>query len=137
VQLIIKLEMWANAQRDGRPAEYRRPLFNAAKFGWCRLQECRAVTLHAKTRNPLKFAGVPQTRQQISAPSRPKFTILWAHMGETLLFNVCFSDCRYVPSLRRYSPTNLCDGAQMAIFWVLHFQWASRSTFQTCILNSH
>jgi len=29
-----KLEMWANAQCDGRPAEYRwRPLFNAAKFG--------------------------------------------------------------------------------------------------------
>jgi len=25
-----ELEMWANAQRDGRPAEYRwRPLFNA------------------------------------------------------------------------------------------------------------
>jgi len=29
-----ELEMWANAQCDGRPAEYRwRPLFNAAKFG--------------------------------------------------------------------------------------------------------
>ena len=29
-----ELEMWANAQRDGRPAEYRwRPLFNATKFG--------------------------------------------------------------------------------------------------------
>jgi len=29
-----KLEMWANAQRDGRPAEHGwRPLFNAAKFG--------------------------------------------------------------------------------------------------------
>ena len=29
----LKLEMWANAQRDGRPAEHRwRPLFNAAKF---------------------------------------------------------------------------------------------------------
>jgi len=29
-----ELEMWVNAQRDGRPAEYRwRPLFNAAKFG--------------------------------------------------------------------------------------------------------
>jgi len=26
--------MWANAQRDGRPAEYRwRPMFNVAKFG--------------------------------------------------------------------------------------------------------
>ena len=31
---IVQLEMWANAQRDGRPAEYRwRPLFNVAKFG--------------------------------------------------------------------------------------------------------
>jgi len=29
----MKLEMWANARRDGRLAEYRwRPLFNAAKF---------------------------------------------------------------------------------------------------------
>jgi len=29
-----QLAMWANAKRDGRPAEYRwRPLFNAAKFG--------------------------------------------------------------------------------------------------------
>ena len=31
----LKLEMRANAQRDGRPAKYRwRPLFNAAKLGW-------------------------------------------------------------------------------------------------------
>ena len=31
---IQTIEMWANAQRDGRPAEYRwRPLFNAAKSG--------------------------------------------------------------------------------------------------------
>ena len=33
-----KLEMWANAQRDGRPAKHRwSPLFNAAKFGSRRL----------------------------------------------------------------------------------------------------
>jgi len=38
--------MWANAQRDGRPAEYRwRPLFHAAKFGWRPLLEWRAVML--------------------------------------------------------------------------------------------
>jgi len=38
--------MWANAQRDGRPAEYRwRFLFNAAKFGLRPVLECRAVTL--------------------------------------------------------------------------------------------
>ena len=42
----LQLEMWANAKRDGRPAEHRwRPLFNAAMFGWCPLLECRAVTL--------------------------------------------------------------------------------------------
>jgi len=32
--LFAQLEMWANAQRDGRPTEHKwRPLFNAAKFG--------------------------------------------------------------------------------------------------------
>ena len=30
----------------------------------------------AKTRNQLKFAGVPQTNETISAASGPKFTIL-------------------------------------------------------------
>jgi len=30
----------------------------------------------AKTRNPMKFAGVPQTGQPISAVSGPKFAIL-------------------------------------------------------------
>jgi len=39
-------KMWADAQRDNRPAKYRwRPLFNDAKFRWHRLLECRAVTL--------------------------------------------------------------------------------------------
>jgi len=30
----------------------------------------------AKTRNPLKLAGVPQTNERISADRGPKFTIL-------------------------------------------------------------
>jgi len=35
VYLFGITRMWANAQRDGRPAKYRwRPLFNTAKFGW-------------------------------------------------------------------------------------------------------
>jgi len=98
--------MWANAQRDGRPAEYRwRPLFNAAVWltattrVWC--------SNTSKTRNMLKFAGIPQTRQQISAVSRPKFTILQGHVEDLSVFNKFFSDCRYMPQLRRYSPTNL------------------------------
>jgi len=43
---ILSTRMWANAQCDGRPAEYRwHPLFNAAKFGWCPLLEYCAVML--------------------------------------------------------------------------------------------
>ena len=48
----------------------------------------------AETRKPLKVAGVPQTPETISAASGPKFTILWAHVGELTSF---FSDCRYMP----------------------------------------
>jgi len=44
----------------------------------------------AKTRNPLKFAGVPQTPDLISAVSGPKFTILLGHAGEILLLNKFF-----------------------------------------------
>ena len=61
-------------------------------------------------------------------------------MEDILLLNKFFSDCRYVPYLRRYSPTNLCGGAQTAIFGdffcVLQFQRAAWSTFQTCMLHS-
>jgi len=35
----------------------------------------------AKTRNPLKFSGVPQSNETISAASGPKFTILWETSG--------------------------------------------------------
>jgi len=51
----------------------------------------------AKTRNQLKFGGVPQTNKTISAASGPKFTILWGHLEDILLLNKLFSDCRYVP----------------------------------------
>jgi len=108
--------MWASAQRDGCPAEYRwRLLVNAAKFGWRPLLECRAVTLPIrKTRWNLQ--GCPQTAGRISTASGPKFTILWERVYEILLRNNLLSDCRYVPHLRRYSPTKLCDSAQIAIF---------------------
>ena len=97
----------------------------------------------AKTRNPLKLAEVPQTRQQISTVSRPKFAILRGRVEEVGLsiFNMLlFSDCRYMPQLRRYSPTKLCHGALMAIFCVLYVFPASRVQHisdNTCILNSH
>jgi len=46
LEIQLQTRKWANAQRDGRPAEYRwRPVLNAAKFGSCPLLECRAVML--------------------------------------------------------------------------------------------
>ena len=51
----------------------------------------------AKTQNPLKFVGVPQTPERISAVSGPKFTILSEHIEHILVLNKFLSDCRYVP----------------------------------------
>ena len=49
-----------------------------------------AVHNAAKTRNQLKFAGVPQTNETISTASEPKFTILRGHVEEMLLLNRFF-----------------------------------------------
>jgi len=91
-----ELEMRANAQRDGRPAEYRwRPPFNAAV--WLTPTSIVPCRNAAKKRNPLKFAGVPQSNETISSVSGTKFTVLWGHVGQILLLNKSFSDGRYVP----------------------------------------
>jgi len=74
--------MWVNAQRDGRPAEYRwRPLFNAANKVWLTPTAGVRCSNAAKKRNLLKFVGVPQINELISAASGPKFTILWDMWG--------------------------------------------------------
>jgi len=49
-----------------------------------------AVQYSAKTRKPLKFAGMPQTNETISAASTPKFTILWGHVEQILLLSKFF-----------------------------------------------
>jgi len=87
--------MWANVQRDGRPAEYRCALCPTPQV-WLTPNTGVPCSNAPKMRNPLKFAGVPQTIGPISAASEPKFTILWEHVEEILLLNN-FSDCRYVP----------------------------------------
>ena len=74
------ITMWANAQRDGRPAEYRwRPLFNTAKFGWCPLLDCRAVTLQRrKTRwNLLGCPKLADGSQPLVGWSSPYCEDMW------------------------------------------------------------
>jgi len=70
----------------------------------------------AKKRNPLKFAGVPQTPEPISAVSGPKFTILWGRVEDILLFNRFLSDYRYMSQMRRNSPTNCAMGSRWRFF---------------------
>jgi len=71
--------MWANAQPDGRPAEHRwRLLFSVQRPKvWLTPTTRVPCSNAAKTRNPLKLRGVPQTNETISAASGPKYTILW------------------------------------------------------------
>ena len=72
--------MWANAQPNGRPAEHRwRPLFNAAKFGWRPLPECRAVTLpRRKTRWNLQGCPKWSNRSQpLAGRSSPYYEDVW------------------------------------------------------------
>ena len=72
--------MWANAQRDGRPAEYRwHPLFNATKFGWRPLVQCRAATLskretHWNLQGCLKLA---KRSQPVVDRSSPYYEDMW------------------------------------------------------------
>ena len=110
------------------PAKYSwRPLFNTAKFGWRPILECRAVML--PKRKTCLLARVTQTNEMISAASKPKFTILWAHVEEILLLN------KFFPIVD--TCLNCEDIARQASFCVLYFQQATSITLQTCILNSH
>jgi len=104
--------MWATAQREGRPAEYRwSPLFNAAKFDWCPLLECHAVMLpRRETRWNLQGCPKLTNRSQpLVGQSSPYYEDMWRRYRCLTIF----SNCR---CMRRYSPTKLCDGAKMAIF---------------------
>ena len=125
--------MWANAQPDGRLAEYRwRPLFNASV--WLTPTTRVLCSNAAKTQIPLKFAGVPQTRQQISAVSRPKFTILSGHVEELSVFNKLFP----IVDICLSSEDIARPSCAMVPKWrFLRHVFPGSRTFQTCILNSH
>jgi len=132
--------MWANAQRDGRPVEGY--ISETVKVGGKLILITTGVPCSnaAKTRYPLKFAGVPQTNEKISAASRPKFTILWGHVEQILLLNKFFTIvdmCLGCEDIARQNCAMVPRWRFLATFWVLHFQGAARRTFQTCILNSH
>jgi len=129
--------MWANAQRDGRPAEHRwRPLFNAAKFGWRPLPKWRAVTLPRRESrwDLLGWPKLPNRSQPLVGRSSPYCADMWRRYRRlTSLFRLSTH-----ASAAKIQPDKVVRWCQNGDFFcVLYFQRAARSTFQTCILNSH
>ena len=116
-------------------AKYRwRPLFNAAV--WLTPTTRVPCSNAAETQNPLNFAGMPHTRQQISAVSRTKFTILSGHVEEALLINKFFllivDTCPSSEDIARQSCA-MVPKWQLFACCISSEPCAPCSTFQTCI----
>ena len=109
--------MWANAQRDGRPAEYRwRPLFNAAKFGKRPVLERRAVTLpRRETRwNLLGCPKLTKGSQPLVGRSSPYYQDMWRRYCCLTVFfptvdkclsseDIAWQNCAMVPKCRFFA----------------------------------
>jgi len=137
-----ELEMWASAQRDGRPAEYRcRPLFNAAKFGWRPLLEWRAVTLPGRE-TCWNLQGCPKLANRshpLVGQSSPHYQDMQRrYCCLTSFFPIVDTCCLSCEDIVRQS----CTMVPMAHFWrffgsCISSEPCTCSTFQTCILNLH
>jgi len=96
-----------------------------AKFGWPPLSDVDAVT-KATCETRWNLLGCPKLvngSQPLMGRSSPYCENMWRRYCCLTSF---FSNCRYMPWLRRYSPTKLCDGAKMVNFWPF---------FTSCILS--
>jgi len=135
--------MWANAQRDGRPVEYRwRPLFNATKFGWRPLLECRAVTLPRRETgwNLQGFPKLTKRSQPLVGRSSPYYGNMWRrYCCSTSFFpivdtclrceDIAWQICGMVPRWRLFGNFFVC-----CIFSELHatrFRLHSKFTLST------
>ena len=93
-QPLLTTRMWANAQRDGRPAKHRwRSLFNAAKFGWRPLLECRAVTLPRRETN-WNLQGCPKLTKR----SQPL-----AGRSSPYCEDKCKKNCRFIKTCKAHN----------------------------------
>jgi len=139
-----KTRMWANAQRDGRPAEYRRrPLFNAAKSGRRPLLQCRAVIL-ARRETRWNLQGCPKLTkrsQPLVGGSSPYYGDM-GHEGAILLSNKFFpivdtclncadiarQNCGMVPGSRFFASflRSVFSESRMQHISDMHFKFALR-----------
>ena len=127
---------WSPCRTQVAPSVQRRKV-------WLTLTilDCRAVTLsRCETRwNVLGCLKLPDRSQPLVGRSSPYCGDIWMRYCCLISFFPIVDTCLSCED--NYIPTKLYDGVQMAIFWrffcVLHFQRATCSRFQTCVLNSH
>ena len=127
--------MWANAQRDGRPAEYRwRPLSNAAKFDWRPLLECRAVTMPRRESrwNLLGCPKLTKWSQPLMGRSSPYCRDMWRTYCCLTSFFPIVDKCLSCEDSARQSCAMVPRWRFLCHFCILYFQRAACSTFQTC-----
>ena len=135
--IYIKLEMWANAQRDGRPVEHRWRPVQRRKVWLTPTTRCRAVTL-PRRETSWNLQGCPKLvnrSQPLVGQSSPS-----GHVEEILLLNNFFpivDMCLSSEDITRQSCAMVPRWRFLATFLRPVFQRAACSTFQTCILNSH
>jgi len=132
--------MWASAQCDGRPVEYRwRPLFNAAKFGGRPVLECRAGTL-PRRETRWNLLGCPKLTKRSQPPvgwSSRHCKVMWRkYCCLTRFFRL--SIYAFVAKTQPDKVVRCCaDRDFLRHFYILYFQRSACSMFQTWILNSH
>jgi len=129
--------MWANVKRDGRRAEYRwRPLFNAVKFGWRSLLECRAVTLPRRESrwNMQGYLKLANRSQPLVGRSSPYYQDIRRRYRCLTTFFPIVDTCLSSEDIARQSCAMV---PKLRFFCVLYFQRTASSTFQTCIINPH
>ena len=137
---MYETRMWANAQRDGRPAEYRwRPLFNAALWLTPTILECRAVTLRRReTRwNLLGCPKLTKWSQPLVGRNSPYCKDMWERYCCLTSFFPIVNTCLSCEDIARQSCAMVHRWRFLHHCCVLYLQRAACSTFQTCILNSH
>jgi len=100
---------------------------------WLASGDGRRWSNEGKTRNRLKFAGVPQTSKPISAVNGLKFALLWRHVEKILMFNNFFrlSIHALVAKIHPDKVVRWCpDGEFCRFFCVVYFSEPRAARFR-------
>jgi len=105
---FAELEMWANTQRDGRPVKYRWRQSVQRRKVWLTPNTWLPCSNAAKTRNPLKLAGMPKLpdrSQPLVGRSSPYYQDTWRRYCCLTIFFPIVDKCLSCEDIARQSCT--------------------------------